>query len=57
MSYEGLNVKMEMSIYSICNLSPMQEEDLEDLYEDLIKYCRLDTWAMEVSDGLRRLVS
>ena len=59
LSYEGLNVKNGNDAFiAYATYHSMQEEDLEDLYEDLIKYCRLDTWAMVVIlDGLRRLVS
>ncbi|NLM33056.1 MAG: DUF2779 domain-containing protein, partial [Acholeplasmataceae bacterium] len=59
LSYSDLNIQNgNEALIAYATYHLYEKEDLEDIYNDLIQYCRQDTWAMVVIlNGLRKLVN
>lgn len=58
LSYDDLNVQNGTeAIYSYIKFRYLSKEEIEELRNDLLEYCRQDTWAMVVIlDKLRKMV-
>lgn len=58
LSYASLNIANGEEAYvAYANFPKLDEETFKQTYDDLVKYCQQDTWAMvEVLNGLRKKV-